>query len=334
MRPHATRLTTVLLCGAFVLGALDNDAHAARKRRRSRAVKKAEKARKKAEEERKKAEQERLAAERERQAAERAAADAKQQADEAKRQLEAMKAASAAAKPAVASQPATAATQIAPAKPLWSGFFLSFNVGYSTAGGESGPSIPDPSNGYKTNLTPGLMRGANFASYQKAVTTDVGAGLAVDFQIGYNIAGYVSLWADVAANGSFGAKSDLAGAGTVALMLGFHPLRLWRPDAPADIKLYGGYGIFEVLGYHEVVFQPEATGKAWTGTSIPFGLSAEYRIPDSVFAMGLDLRFIRGSYDRWIYNYDEDMKSDLGSAEHPVTTTFRFAPRVIFGWHF
>lgn len=328
LNAHTLRRSTIaLLCGVVVLGALTSPADAKRKRRKSRVVLKAEAEAKKADEERKKAEEQRAAAETQRIAAEQAAAESKRQADEAKKQLAVFKKASGETK---AKAPDLASAD----QPLWGGFFLSFNIGYATSGGTAGPSIPNPSNGYKENLTPGLLRAGSFEKYGEAVTTDVGAGLALDFQIGYNIMGYVSLWADVAAHGSFGAKSDTAGTGTVALMLGFHPLRFWRPDAPVDLKLYGGYGLFEILAYYEVIFQPEATGKAWTGTAIPFGLSAEYRIPGSVFAMGLDLRFVAASYDRWIYNYDEDMKSDLGTPEYPTTTTFRFEPRVVFGWHF
>ena len=81
----------------------------------------------------------------------------------------------------------------------------------------------------------------------------------------------------------------------------------------------------------EVSVQSDAEGKAWTGTAIPFGLSGEWRVPDSVFAIGVDLRFVRGSYDKWIYNNDKDISSDLSA--NPVTT-LRFAPRVTFGWHF
>ena len=339
MKNLITRSAIALLCGAFVLGGLCDDADAKRRRRKSKVVKKAEAAQKKAEQARKLAEDERNTAEAQRAAAQDAAAVSKREADEAKRQLEQIRTANATTTAGDSAGFFTDADSAGAAGaradgPLWGGFFLSFNMGYATAGGAPGPTIPDPSNGYKTNLTPGLLRATNFSKYSEAITTDVGAGFAVDFQIGYNIAGYVSLWADVSGHGSCCAKSDQAGAVAGAVMVGVHPLRFWRPDAPAAIKVYAGYGIFEFLGYHETVFQAEATGKAWFGSMIPFGLSAEYRIPKSVFAMGVDLRFVSASYDRWIYNYDEDMKSDLGTAEFPAATTFRIEPRVIFGWHF
>ncbi len=237
--------------------------------------------------------------------------------------------------PMASDAPVTASSATAKAK--WQGFFLSLNVGYSTHGGEAGVAIPDPSNGLSVNgnsFAQWKAKDCLFANqgcYSKAVTTARGDGLAAALQIGYNILGYASIWADFAWNGSFGSTVDNAGVGTVSMIAAIHPLRFWRPDAPFDVKLYGGYGFFEILYYYESEFQTEAEGKAWTGTAIPFGLAGEWRVPDSVFALGLDLRFVRGSYTKWIYNNDKDIASDLSA--DPVTT-FRFAPRVTFGWHF
>lgn len=212
-------------------------------------------------------------------------------------------------------------------KAAWEGFFLNFNVGYATAGGKDGPAIPEPNGA--TGL--GFLRTTNPDRYGQAITTNKGSGVAAAFQIGYNIKGLVSLWADLSWHGSFGSKADTAGAGTAAAMLGLHPLRLWRDDLPVDVKLYGGYGFFDILYYYETVFQPEATGKAWTGTAIPFGLSAEYRFDDEgVFTMGADLRMVQASYSKWIYNNDKDISSKVDPAE----TTFRIEPRLMFGWHF
>lgn len=214
-----------------------------------------------------------------------------------------------------------------PRKASWQGFFLSLNVGHASAGGKDGPIIPEPNGA--TGL--GLIRAAAPAEYAKAVTTNRGEGLAAALQIGYNIKGLVSIWADLSWHGSFGSKADTAGVGTTAGMLGLHPLRLWRSDLPVDVRLYGGYGFFEILYYYESVFQQEATGKAWTGTSMPFGLATEYRFDDDgVFSMGLDLRLVQGSYDKWIYNNDKDIASTVS----PPETTFRFEPRLMFGWHF
>ena len=249
---------------------------------------------------------------------------------------------------AYADETGAATTTLAPApsadglgtalKAAWQGFFLQFNVGYGTDGGDAGPAVPTPNQGnvtingssFEQWRTKGCLFGTS-GCYNEAIRTNSGSGLAVAFQIGYNILGYASLWADFAWKGSFGSKAEMAGTGTASLMVGFHPLRFWRADTPVDVRLYGGYGFFDILYYYETVFQVEATGKAFTGTAIPFGLSSQYRIPDSVFAIGVDLRLVRASYDKWIYNNDKDIASDLSSA--PVTT-LRFEPRVVFGWHF
>ena len=240
--------------------------------------------------------------------------------------------------------PADAAPQVyGPIEVLWGGFFLSLNIGYASSGGQAGPPIPQPMGG---NLMGIVVNGQTWDQwaqtpctgafgercYSKAVTTDGGAGLAAAFQVGYNVSGYVSFWGDLSWHGSFGSKTETGGAGTVALMLGFHPLRFWRPDPPVDLRLYAGYGVFEILYYYETQLDAamEAKGKSWMGTSIPFGLSFEYRIPDSVFALGADLRFVSTSYNEWVYNYDNDQKS----LPSPPVTTFRFEPRVVMAWHF
>lgn len=227
--------------------------------------------------------------------------------------------------------------------PLWGGFFLSLNVGYATHGGEAGPVIPSPTRADSPH--PITINGQLFPQwkqtgcliagdicYDKAVRSDVGQGLAVAFQIGYNFFGYASLFADLSWHGSFGSKIDTGGAGTAAVMLGFHPLRFVRADLPVDLKLYGGFGFFEILYYYEnqLDVKREAKGKSWMGSSIPFGLAFEARIPDSVFAIGLDLRMVRAAYDKWVYNWDDAIESKL---DEPMTT-LRFEPRVIFGWHF
>jgi len=339
-----------VVCSAFVLGGFATDAEAKRRRRRkSRAVRKAEAERKKAELEAKKADEQRKKAE-----SEAAAAEAQLKAEKARIQLENLRKSgstggeptpaaadkSAAAVPAGSpgAAPLAGAKDITPReqKPLWGGFFLEFNIGYGSTGGANSPRIPNPaSSSVSTVGGPEFLYAASPSKYAEAVTTDVGGGIAVNLQIGYNIMGYASLWADLSAHGSFGAKSDTAGAGTIALMLGFHPLRFVRNGQfPVDVRLYGGYGFFEILGYHETVFQTEATGKSWTGTAIPFGLSGEYRIPESVFAIGLDLRMVRATYDTWIYNFDDDLKSDLTLPGYAPTTVTRFEPRVVFGWHF
>ncbi len=221
---------------------------------------------------------------------------------------------------------------------LFEGLLLNFNLGFATAGGKDGPDIPalsaggnDPPAG-----TPSLAQQAkNFPdSYKRAITTNKGGGLAIAIQIGYNIKGYVSLWADISGHGSFGSSLDTAGLGTGAVMLGFHPLRFAKKgQLPIDLKLYGGYGFFEILGYSEAEFQPDhsAKGKAWLGTSIPFGLSTEYKFnKKGPFAMGFDLRFVSASYTKWVYNNDRDIASKLTTPE----TTFRVEPRLMFGWHF
>lgn len=226
-------------------------------------------------------------------------------------------------------------------KATFEGFFVNIDLGYSGTGGEAGPLIPDMQAGagevqasygtFQAWKAKGCLIGAN-ACYNRAITTDRGGGLAAAIQLGYNIKGYADLALDLAWSGSFGSTADMAGIGTVSTLIGIHPLRFWRDDLPVDVRLYSGFGVFEVLYYYETEFQTEAKGKAWTGTSIPFGLQTEYKIDrDGVFALGADLRFVRGSYNKWIYNNDKDIASRID--DEPITT-LRFAPRLTFGFHF
>jgi len=98
---------------------------------------------------------------------------------------------------------------------------------------------------------------------------------------------------------------------------------------PVDLKLYGGYGFFDINYYYETEVQPEATGKAWTGTALPFGLQTEYRLSEH-FALGVDLRTVKASYDKWIYS-DKDA---ITSRPSPPETTLRYEPRLTFAGHF
>ena len=226
-------------------------------------------------------------------------------------------------------------------KASFEGFFLNVDVGYSGTGGEPGPLIPEAGSGTTIYIPPhgsfGNWKQAGCTvltkqCYDRAITTDRGGGLAAALQLGYNIKGYADLALDFAWSGSFGSTADMAGIGTVSTLIGIHPLRFWRDDLPVDLRLYSGFGVFEVLYYYETEFQVEAKGKAWTGTSIPFGLQTEYKLDkDGVFALGADLRFVRGSYNKWIYNNDKDIASRM---DNDPVTTLRFAPRLVFGFHF
>lgn len=328
----------------MVVTTFSDDAHARRKRK-SRAERKADQARKKAEAATAKAEQERKKAEEARIAAQQAAEQAKREAEAAQRQLQAYKSGQSAAPvaPAASGAPGVAtaapnAMSALPATPLkakWEGFFLQLDFGYSTAGGTDGPLIPDPkgaiiNGGFAAWQAQGcVVPSLDQICYDRFITTNKGAGLAVNIQIGYNIKGYFSFWGDLSWHGSFGDKTDLAGTGAGAIVVGLHPLRFWRPDAPVDLRLYGGYGIYEVMYYYEKEGKAETEGKSWVGTTIPLGLMTEYKLGD-VFAIGLDLRMVAASYERWIYNWDKDIVSELS----PPQTTFRFEPRLSLGWHF
>lgn len=226
----------------------------------------------------------------------------------------------------VAAAPKAKADDWRRGRAAWDGFYIQFGVGYGSVSGTAGPQIPDARSA--TTIVP--LGQLNSTRYAGAVTTDRGAGLAASLTFGYNIQGYASLALDLAWQGNFGAKTDVDGVGVPSLTVGIHPLRFWRSDLPMDLRLYGGYGIFDIAYYFEDQMQGEAKGKSWTGTSIPLGATFTYRIPKSVFVVGLDLRYTMASYDTWNYNYDDKIKSDLTTPE----TTSRFTTKLLLAWHF
>ncbi|HAN32812.1 MAG TPA: hypothetical protein DCQ06_14555 [Myxococcales bacterium] len=208
----------------------------------------------------------------------------------------------------------------------WDGFYVQLGIGYGTISGTDGPQIPDARSA--TVIIP--LDQLSSSRYAKAITTNRGSGLAAGLTFGYNIRGYASLALDLAWQGSFGAKTDMAGIGVPSFTVGIHPLRFWKSDLPMDLRLYGGVGFFELSYYYEDQMQGEPEGKSWTGTSIPLGATFTYRIPQSVFVVGLDLRYTMASYDRWFYNYSDDIKSELTNPE----STGRFTTKLLLAWHF
>jgi hypothetical protein len=224
--------------------------------------------------------------------------------------------------PAIASAPQHTGEVVSP----WEGFFFTFGLGYSNTGGEAGPGIPNstsPSGG--TNLH-------SVANYDELVTTDVGAGPSVLLRFGYNILGYASFWLDIAGHGSLSTdKKDLAGGGSAGVGLAVHPLAFWRRDLPVDASLYAGWSPIEILGYNENQSEyPDYKPKGWIGTNIPFGLTFEWK-PNIAkgFAVGLDLRGVNTTYDKWYFSWDREELSrpDTGIG------TFRFEPRLTLAAH-
>ncbi|MCO4762876.1 MAG: hypothetical protein KC502_15280 [Myxococcales bacterium] len=212
-------------------------------------------------------------------------------------------------------------------KAAWEGFFVDFNIGYGAVAGEDGPKIPNAKSPSRVILLDALPA----SRYNKAINTNGGTGLAAGFTIGYNIKGYVSLAVDAAWQGSFtGGKTDMSGVGVGNVMIGLHPLRLWRDNLEFDLKLYGGYGIYDISYYYENQTQTEAKGKSWIGTSIPMGATFYYRIPGSAFVLGADFRQTAASYEAWMYNWDKDIKSE----PDPPVETSRVTARLVLGGHF
>ncbi len=195
-------------------------------------------------------------------------------------------------------------------KARWAGPFFVIAPGYAFDGGSQGTKLPNAAGSGKTIELDQLPA----ADYDRAVRNDKGGGLGVWLQFGYNIMGYASLFADLAWHGSFGDKIDTAGVGAGSFMLGLHPLRFWRDDLDYDLRLYGGYGVYEINYYNEDGTQPEVKGKSWTGTNFAMGASFEYRLPESAIAFGLDARQVMGRYDTWVYNFDDDITATADPA--------------------
>ncbi len=230
----------------------------------------------------------------------------------------------------------------APVESIWGGFFFQFGFGYASHGGQPGPEIPAVKGTleYHGQTYKGSLKMQDLKSfgvnYNELVRTDVGSGMAAMLQVGYNVAGYVSLWLDIAAHGTISTdKKSMSGGGGISFMGGLHPLRFVRPDLPVDVKLYGGYTPLDVLAYNENQIQPDYKAKAWLGPAMPFGLHTEWKPkPKGGFALGLDLRMVKASYNQWYYNWDKEQYSSPGTDGTAEVTTLRFEPRLTLAAHF
>ena len=244
------------------------------------------------------------------------------------------------AKPPEIKEPTGVDKPAGPTDSLWEGFFFNFGFGYASSGGQPGPQIPAVKGTLefqgKTYTGALKLQDHTFLDYNALVTTDVGSGMAAMLQFGYNIAGYVSIWLDIAAHGNLSAdKKNMAGGGGVAFIGGIHPLRFVRGDLPVDLKIYAGYVPLEVLAYNENEIQPEYKAKAWLGPAVPFGLHTEWKPkPKGGFALGLDLRMVRASYNQWYFNWDKEQYSSPGTDGTSIVTTLRFEPRLTLAAHF
>ncbi len=231
---------------------------------------------------------------------------------------------------AVAAAATLVAAAVAPgtahAKARWAGPFLILGPGYSTKSGEVGVPIPDTSGGTGAATK---LSSLSKDKYDAAVRTDKGNGVGLDLQLGYNLLGFASIWADLAWHGSFGSTLETAGTGSGALMLGFHPLRFIGDDLSIDVRVFGGYGLYEINHYNEDGTQAAAKGKAWTGNNITLGGSFEYRLTDSAISFGLDVRQVFGRYNTWVYNFDNDIRSQVSQSVHKD----RFEAHATIGFH-
>ena len=221
---------------------------------------------------------------------------------------------------------AVAVPSTAHAKARWQGPFLILGPGYSTKSGAVGVPIPDTSGGTGAATK---LSSLSKEKYNAAVRSDKGNGIGLDLQLGYNILGLASIWADLAWHGSFGSSLETAGTGGGALMVGFHPLRLISSDLAMDLRVFGGYGLYEISHYNEDGTQAAVKGKAWTGNNITLGGSFEYRLTDSAISFGLDVRQVFGRYNTWVYNFDNDIRSYTSEA----VKKDRFEAHATIGFH-
>ena len=210
----------------------------------------------------------------------------------------------------------------------WAGPFLLLGPGYSTASGAAGVAgVAELTGGSDATPKLGSMKPEKYA---EGVRTDRGNGIGMTMQLGYNIMGYASVWADLGWHGSFGGGVNTAGTGAGALMVGVHPLRMWRDDLDIDLRVYGGYGVYEINHYNETGFQDVAKGKAWTGSNATVGASFEYRLTESAISFGLDVREVLGSYNTWVYNFSNDVKAVADPAQARKN---RMEASVTIGFH-
>ncbi len=180
------------------------------------------------------------------------------------------------------------------------------------------------------------------------VRTDTGSGFAAGLKLGYNVMGYASLEGGVLAHGNKKSVGDTwEGVGHAAALLRLYPLQFTAlfgrlatrklPSQPQgapwtetmfkrkyDVNLYFGYGFFNMAGYH---YNPD-DGAGWEGTDLEFGLGADYKVVRTV-SLGVDLKFIRSSYDKFMCKWDPERKA----YPEGTPTNWTIAPTATITFH-
>lgn len=136
---------------------------------------------------------------------------------------------------------------------------------------------------------------------QPAFADQVQAGPTATLELGYNIAGHVTLAASVAATGWDLSTRDRGGGGFVAGLIAWHPLELIPSarDRSWDLSFFGGAG-YGVVG--EV--------RAMDGLHAQFGGRAEY-FPTPWLSVGLSVRTVPLMFRRYVIDWNNEVSVPL-----------------------
>ena len=144
------------------------------------------------------------------------------------------------------------------------------------------------------------------------ITTNYAEGLGTMFRMGYNIMGVFSIESSLLIHGLTG--DTFEGQGHSIFSGVIHPIGIANVIETADgaevapemifwdpyILAGGGFswGIYEA-----VIVQDD---KGWTSSDFQWGMGVNMHFSKLVSA-GIDMRWTYAFYDKWLYNYDDDI---------------------------
>lgn len=202
------------------------------------------------------------------------------------------------------------------------GFYIGLGVGGAVVDGERGVQLT-PGTGCTSQNQPFLWRepDANRCVYARSQDefeeisrTDFGAGLNLQFRLGYNIMGHASVEASAHGHGSTDFKS---GAGYANFQVRWHFLKLFElaelldASRAYDLDLMVGVG-YSIGGYTPTQNAAGITGddeKGWEGLNVTTGVSFNYQVADAV-SLGLELKFAFRIFNEFIANWDKSYRSE------------------------
>jgi hypothetical protein len=149
----------------------------------------------------------------------------------------------------------------------------------------------------------------------RRLTETLDDGLAIRFDMAYNIKGYASVELGITGHGWKLGGDDIGGSGHVSVVAHFHPLQFWLPERDFDATVFLGGGYSIIGGGHA----DGNLNRGMDGGLLECGFTGSYYFTPW-FSAGVQIRFSVPFYNRWVVDWgDEDYS--LSSSPSALFTT-------------